>query len=95
MDIYNILHLNIHLKLCLKLSLVARVVIDIDFFSFLQILKISISMSRLETTTEDCPPLARRHAQHEEEGHHEEEDDGTAHVHRRADPGDGHCTVEL
>ena len=52
-------------------------------------------MSRLETSTEDCPPLARRHAQHEEEGDHEEEDDGTAHVHRRADPGDGHCTVEL
>ena len=49
-------------------------------------------MTKLESTTEHCPPLARRHAQHEEEGDDEEEDDGTAHVHRRADPGDGHCT---
>ena len=51
-------------------------------------------MTKLETNSEHCPPLARRHAQHEEEGDDEEEDDGTAHVHRRADPGDGHCTVE-
>ena len=49
-------------------------------------------MTKWESTTEHCPPLARRHAQHEEEGDDEEEDDGTAHVHRRADPGDGHCT---
>ena len=49
-------------------------------------------MTKLESTADHCPPLARRHAQHEEEGDDEEEDDGTAHVHRRADPGDGHCT---
>ena len=51
-----------------------------------------LSMTKWESTAEHCPPLARRHAQHEEEGDDEEEDDGTAHVHRRADPGDGHCT---
>ena len=66
------------------------------FISYSQLFEyckyLSRAISWLESTTEHCPPLARRHAQHEEEGDDEEEDDGTAHVHRRADPGDGHCT---